>query len=96
MIKSFACKETEKVMFSKGSRRFPKEIKEILDRAIRKLILLNAAESVQELISPPSNNLKKLSGKMQNYHSIRINDQWRICFEWCDGNAYDVQIIDYH
>jgi len=63
---------------------------------LRKLVMLDAAESLQDLRVPPGNRLEKLSGDRKGQHSIRINDQWRICFEWRDGDAYQVEIADYH
>jgi len=63
---------------------------------LRKLLVLDAAEQVQDLRSPPGNCLEKLFGDRAGQHSIRVNDQWRICFRWRDGNAYDVEIVDYH
>jgi len=64
--------------------------------ALRKLAMLDAAESLDDLRVPPGNRLEKLSGKRTGQHSIRINDQWRICFEWRDGDAHQVEIVDYH
>jgi len=64
--------------------------------ARRKLEVLDAAEKLEDLRIPPSNRLEKLLGKREGQHSIRINDQWRICFRWREGNAYDVEIVDYH
>jgi toxin HigB-1 len=93
MIKSFAAKETEKIFQRSFSRRLPPDIQLV---ARRKLEILDAAEALSDLLVPPSNHLEKLSGDRQHQHSIRINDQWRICFEWRDGNAYQVEIVDYH
>jgi proteic killer suppression protein len=93
MIKSFASKETEKVFQRFFSRRFPPDIQNI---ARRKLEILDAAEALSDLLIPPSNHLEKLSGEREGQHSIRINLQWRICFEWKEGNAYQVEIVDYH
>jgi proteic killer suppression protein len=64
--------------------------------ALRKLVMLDAAESLDDLRVPPGNRLEKLSGKRAGQHSIRINDQWRICFEWRDGDAHQVEIVDHH
>jgi toxin HigB-1 len=64
--------------------------------ALRKLVMLDAAESLDDLRVPPGNRLEKLSGKRAGQHSIRINDQWRICFEWRDGDAHQFEIVDYH
>lgn len=93
MIKSFADKETEKLFERRFSRRLPPDIQTV---ARRKLEILDAAESLSDLTMPPSNRLEKLSGDRQAQYSLRINDQWRICFEWQDGNAYRVEIVDYH
>ena len=93
MIKSFASKETEKLFNRQFSRKLPQDIQ----RTARvKLELLEAAEALFDIRIPPSNRLEKLSGNRREQHSIRINDQWRICFRWQNGNAYDVEIVDYH
>ena len=75
------------------SRRFPSDV---LRRALRKLLLLDAADSLDDLRIPPGNRLERLSGTRRGQYSIRINDQWRICFRWSRGDAYDVEITDYH
>lgn len=93
MIKSFADKETEKVFNRKFSKKLPPEIQR---PARRKLEILNAAETLQDLRTPPSNHLEKLSGSRKGQHSIRINDQWRICFVWNESDADEVEIVDYH
>jgi proteic killer suppression protein len=93
MIKSFADKETEKLFSERFSRRFPPEIQRI---ARRKLEILDATEALTDLQIPPSNRLEKLTGNRQNQYSIRINDRWRICFEWRDRDCYQVEIVDYH
>ncbi|MFB3786326.1 MAG: type II toxin-antitoxin system RelE/ParE family toxin [bacterium] len=93
MIKTFADQETENVFQRRFSRRFPPEI---IPPARRKLAMLNAAEKINDLRIPPANHLEKLSGDRQNQYSIRINSQWRICFEWQEGDAYQVEIVDYH
>ena len=93
MIKSFASKETEKLFKRELSRKIPKTIQQV---ARRKLEILDAAGVLQDLRIPPSNHLEKLSGKRKGQHSIRINIQWRICFEWRKGDAYNVAIVDYH
>ncbi len=93
MIKSFASKETEKVFQRSFSRKLPLDIQA---NAGRKLTILDAAEALSDLSVPPSNRLEKLSGDRKDQHSIRINDQWRICFEWRNGDAYNVEIVDYH
>lgn len=93
MIKSFADKETEKIFGREFSRKLPNEIQRI---ARRKLEVLDAAESLNDLRIPPSNRLEKLKGERKSQHSIRINDQWRICFEWLGSDAYAIEIVDYH
>ena len=93
MIKGFACKETEKIWNGKVSRRFPRDIQ---DRVLRKLRQIDAAQAVEDLKNPPGNNLENLSGNRAGQKSIRINRQWRICFRWKDGDAHDVEIVDYH
>jgi len=93
MIKSFACKETKKLFNREFSRKLPQDIQRV---ARRKLEILDAAEVLQDLRIPPSNRLEKLSGDRKEQHSIRINDQWRICFERWRGDAYNVEIADYH
>lgn len=93
MIKSFADAEAEKVFRREFSRKLPGDIQSV---ALRKLRMLNNAHSVNDLRSPPANHLEKLSGKREGQHSIRINDQWRVCFAWRNGNALDVEIVDYH
>ena len=93
MIKSFADKETEKVYARQRSRKLPGDIQQI---ALRKLRMLNNSLSLNDLRTPPSNRLEKLSGDRGGQYSIRINDQWRICFEWQNGDAARVEITDYH
>ena len=93
MIRSFRSKETEKLFLRHRSPRFSKDLHRI---TLRKLLLLDAAEKLEDLRIPPGNRLKKLSGERQGQHSIRINDQWRICFRWSEGNVYEVEIADYH
>ena len=93
MIKSFKCKETEKIWGGIKSRKLPASIQE---RALRKLRQLNAAVCLQDLKMPPSNCLEYLSGKRKGQCSIRINDQWRLCFELKNGASYKAEIIDYH
>ena len=92
MIKGFRCKETEKVFQRRRSRKFG-GIQRI---ALRKLLVLDAAGSLKDLRIPPSNRLEKLVGDRYGEHSIRVNDQWRICFRWRSGDAQDVEIVDYH
>ena len=93
MIKSFADSDTKRIFYGLRSRKIPIQIRE---RGSRKLILLNAIEDIRELRVPPGNRLEKLKGDRVGQHSIRINDQWRICFIWREGNAYEVEITDYH
>jgi len=93
VIQGFRCQETEKIWKGKGSRRLPADIQRI---ALRKLTQLSAAESLNDLRVPPGNRLEALKGDLVGRHSIRINDQWRICFVWKDGHAHEVEIVDYH
>jgi proteic killer suppression protein len=93
MIKTFACKETQRIFNRQFSRKLPQDIQRV---ARRKLEILDAAEVLQDLRIPPSSRLKKLSGDRQGQYSVRINDQWRICFEWQSGDAHNVEIVDYH
>ena len=93
MIKSFACKETQKIFNREFSKKLPSDIQVI---AFRKLRMLNRSYTLDDLRVPPSNHLEKLRGSKEGFYSIRINDQWRICFKWEDGNAFEVEIVDYH
>ena len=93
MIKSFRDKETEKVYFRERSAKLPGDIQQIV---LRKLRMVNNAQNINDLRIPPSNRLEKLTGYRAGQYSIRINDQWRICFVWKDNNAYYVEITDYH
>lgn len=93
MIKSFGNKETERIFQGQVSVKYPKDIQQ---RAYDKLKLLHAAESLNDLRLPPSNRLEKLSRDRAGQHSIRINQQWRICFKWVQGHAASVEIVDYH
>lgn len=93
MIRSFRDRETEKVFNREPSRRWSRDLQRV---ARRKLLMLDAAETLTDLRVPPGNRLEKLSGDRQGQHSIRINDQWRICFRWGEGDAHDVGIVDYH
>jgi proteic killer suppression protein len=93
MIKTFADKETEKLFRRVFSRKLPQNIQHA---ARIKLEILDAAEVLQDLRIPPGNRLERLSGSREGQYSIRINDQWRICFTWHQENAYDVEIVDYH
>jgi proteic killer suppression protein len=93
MIKSFRCKDTEKLFQRKNVIKFPINFQR---NALRKLLVLDAAEHLEDLRVPPGNHLEKLTGKRRGQHSIRMNDQWRICFHWRQGDAYEVEIVDYH
>ena len=93
MIETFASRETELVFHGHVSRKLPHNIQRT---ARRKLLYLNDAEDLRDLLAPPGNRLEKLSGYRAGQYSIRINDQWRICFNWQDGRARDVEIVDYH
>lgn len=93
MIQSFADPDTQTLFEREGSRRLPSDIQRI---ALRKLRQIDAAIALQDLRAPPGNRLELLKGDRAGQHSIRINDRWRICFRWQDGNAFDVEIVDYH
>jgi proteic killer suppression protein len=93
MIISFGSKETEKIWQGERSKKLPSEIQEI---ARRKLRMLHNSQTVTDLRIPPSNRLEKLSGNLKEFYSIRINNQWRIIFKWNEGQASEVEIIDYH
>ena len=93
MIKTFRDKETESLFARRFTKKFPADLHRT---AWRKLAILDAAESLDDLRVPPGNRLEKLSGKRAGQYSIRINDQWRICFQWREGNAHEVEITDYH
>jgi toxin HigB-1 len=93
MIASFASDETRKIFLGKTSTKLPKDIQRT---ARRKLIYLDDAEDLQDLLAPPGNHLEKLKGNRSGQYSIRINDQWRICFEWVENKANNVEIADYH
>jgi proteic killer suppression protein len=93
MIKSFKSKETARIFERLRSTRLPQDIQQV---SYRKLRMLNNAISLEDLRIPPANRREKLSGDRAGQYSIRINDQWRICFEWIDGDVYNVEIVDYH
>jgi proteic killer suppression protein len=93
VIASFASEETEKIFLGQVSKKLPKDIQRT---ARRKLIYLDDAEDLQDLLAPPGNRLEKLKGDRAGQHSIRINDQWRICFKWSGNKAQNVEIVDYH
>jgi proteic killer suppression protein len=93
MIRSFRDRETEKAFRRERTRKLAPDVQRV---AQRKLAVLDAAESLRDLRVPPGNRLEKLSGDREGQHSIGINNQWRICFRWRDGDALDVEIADYH
>lgn len=93
MIKGFGDKQTEKIWNGIRSKKLPNEIQYV---ARRKLRMLNNAQEVNDLRIPPANRLEKLKGDLKNFYSIRINNQWRIIFQWKNNDAYDVEIVDYH
>jgi proteic killer suppression protein len=93
VIKSFKCKKTEGIFNLESSKRLPPSIQQI---ALRKLRMLHRSTNIVDLRIPPANRLERLSGNRTGQWSIRINDQWRICFEWHDGHAFKVEIVDYH
>jgi proteic killer suppression protein len=92
MIGSFRCRETERLWFDGYARRWSA----ISKVALRKLAMLDAAEELKDLLLPPGNRLEALKGDRAGQHSIRINDQWRLCFRWKNGIAREVEIVDYH
>jgi len=92
VIKSFRDRDSERLFHDQLVKRFSA----IARQARRKLLVLNAVGSLDELRSPPGNALEALRGDRQGQHSIRINDQWRICFRWIEGNAWNVEVVDYH
>ena len=96
MIKSFGDKSTEDVFHGRRSRQARKLPSETITIAFRKLDMLNAAHQLDDLRSPPGNRLEALKGDLKDFHSIRINEQWRIVFRWDSNDAFDVQIVDYH
>ncbi len=93
MIKSFSCKETEKIFEGVRSKKLPLDIQKI---ARRKLVFMNEALSLSDISSVPANRLEKLKGDRKGQYSIRINNQWRICFDWDKNELNHVEIIDYH
>ena len=93
MIRSFRDKDTERIWRGRRSRKFPGDIQE---RALRKLRQLDASLTLEDLRNPPGNHLEPLRADRAGQWSIRINDQWRICFHWSEGEAHDVEIVDYH
>lgn len=93
MIRGFACAETEQVFHGELARRFPPDIQRT---ARRKLLQLHAAVSLRDMAVPPGNRLETLRGDRAGQHSVRINDQWRLCFQWHGSDASSVEIVDYH
>jgi len=93
MIKGFKDKEAERLFNREPARKLPPEIQR---PAFRKLRMLNRAQTLEDLSVPPGNRLESLKGERQGQHSLRINDQWRICFIWREGDAHAVEIVDYH
>lgn len=93
MIQSFADSDTERLFNRERGGRFPTTIRRV---ALRKLLIVDAATTLDDLRVPPGNRLERLRGNRNGQYSIRINDQWRICFRWASGNAFDVEIVDYH
>jgi proteic killer suppression protein len=93
MIKTFGDKESEKIWNGIRSKKLPNEIQDV---ARRKFRMLNNAQDVNDLRIPPANRLEKLKGNLEDYYSIRINNQWRIIFQWLNNDSYDVRIVDYH
>ena len=93
MIKSFRDKESEEIFNRQLSGKLPQNIQRV---ARKKLVILDAALELNDLRIPPGNRLEALKGDRKGQHSIRINDQWRVCFRWSDGDVYDVEITDYH
>lgn len=93
MIKSFASAETEKIFKGQASKKLPHDIQKT---ARRKLVYLQDAEDLRDLLAPTGNRLEKLRGNREGQYSIRVNNQWRICFRWENNHALDVEIVDYH
>lgn len=93
MIKSFGDRETENIWNGIRSKKLPNEIQDV---ARRKLRMINNAQDVDDLRIPPANRLEKLKGNLKGYYNIRINNQWRIIFQWINNDAYEISIVDYH
>ena len=93
MIQTFRDRETERLFQREPVKKFPPPIRR---PALRKLLILDAAESLGDLRVPPGNRLEKLRGNLEGQYSIRVNDQWRVCFRWEVGDAYEVEVTDYH
>jgi proteic killer suppression protein len=93
MIRGFADRDTARLFDRAAVRRLPAALQRTM---LRKLVALDAAETLDDLRVPPGNRLEKLTGDRAGQYSIRVNDQWRVCFRWQDGDAYDVELVDYH
>ena len=93
MIKSFGDRDTERLFAREPVRRLPADLRRVM---LRKLVAVDAAETLDDLRVPPGNRLEKLRGDRVGQHSIRVNDQWRVCFRWEGSDTYDVEIVDYH
>ena len=93
MIRSFRDRNTERLFQREPARKWAVALQRI---GLRKLLMLDAATRLDDLRVPPANRLEKLTGRRAGQYSIRINDQWRVCFRWSEGDAYDVEIVDYH
>ena len=93
MIRGFADRNTARLFGREAVRRLPAALQRTM---LRKLVALDAAETLDDLRVPPGNRLEKLTGDRTGQYSIRVNDQWRVCFRWHDGDAYDVELVDYH
>jgi proteic killer suppression protein len=93
VIRSFKDKETQKIFERQRLRKLPSDIQQV---ALRKLRMVHRAQTLQDLRVPPANSLERLVGDRAGQHSIRVNNQWRICFEWHNGDAFNVEIVDYH
>ena len=93
MLRSFRNKDIEKIWEGKVSRKYPVEIQQ---RVLRKLFMMDKAQTLEDLRIPPENRLESLTGERTGQYSIRVNDQWRICFSWEDGKAENVGLVDYH
>jgi toxin HigB-1 len=93
VIRSFRGREVERLFRRERNRALPRELQRV---ALRKLVQLDAAESLRDLRLPPGNHLEALGGQRKGQHSLRVNDQWRVCFVWREGDAHEVEIVDYH
>ena len=93
MIKSFRCRDTKALFNRERVRKFGTDVQKA---ALRKLLMIDAATVIESLAIPPGNRLEALRGDRKGQHSVRVNAQWRVCFVWRDGHAYDVEIVDYH